>query len=219
MSQSTITKQELEVIGKNWEFFKKLAGKITRDSSNITAFLEFLEENKTFLTSPASTRHEYTGCYHGGLLELSLKTIEKTILLKKHVYDKKNISNDSLLLVGLFSNIGKIGLNLPKKTETKTEEYYLPQTSDWHRKQGQLYTINPVLSHWNVGQLSLFNLSNHGISLTDEEWFTINALHSYKEEAITTFLRESQPELLLISKQGTELAALELKNKLSTTSV
>ena len=80
MSQSTVTKQELEVIGKNWEFFKKLAGKITRDSSNITAFLEFLEEDKTFLTSPASTRHEYTGCYQGGLLELSLKTTEKTIL-------------------------------------------------------------------------------------------------------------------------------------------
>jgi len=148
---------------------------------------------------------------HGGLLELSLKTIEKIILLKKHVYDKKNISNDSLLLVGLFSNIGKIGIT--------HQEYYLPQISKWHREQGQLYTINPVLSHWNVGQLSLFNLSNHGISLTDEEWFTINALHSYKEEAVTTFLRESQPELLLISKQGTELAALELKNKLSTTSV
>jgi hypothetical protein len=211
MNQPSITKQELEIIGKNWEFFKKLAGKITRDSSNITAFLEFLEEDKTFLTSPASTRHEYTGCYHGGLLELSLKTIEKIILLKKHVYDKKNISNDSLLLVGLFSNIGKIGIT--------HQEYYLPQISKWHREQGQLYTINPVLSHWNVGQLSLFNLSNHGISLTDEEWFTINALHSYKEEAVTTFLRESQPELLLISKQGTELAALELKNKLSTTSV
>lgn len=211
MSQPIVTKQELEIIGKNWEFFKKLAGKITRDSSNITAFLEFLEEDKTFLTSPASTRHEYTGCYHGGLLELSLKTIEKIILLKKHVYDKKNISNDSLLLVGLFSNIGKIGIT--------HQEYYLPQISKWHREQGQLYTINPVLSHWNVGQLSLFNLSNHGISLTDEEWFTINALHSYKEEAVTTFLRESQPELLLISKQGTELAALELKNKLSTTSV
>lgn len=219
MSQPSVTKQELEVIGKNWEFFKKLAGKISKDTANITAFLEFLEEDKTFLTAPASTRQEYVGCYHGGLLELSLKTIEKIIQLKKHVYEKKNISNDSLLLVGLFSSIGKIGLHVPSKTKVITEEYYLPQTSDWHKKQGNMFVINPTLSHWNVGHLSLFNLCNHGISLTDEEWFVISALHSYKEEQVTTFLRESQPELLLICKQGTELAALELKNKLSTSSV
>lgn len=212
MSQQSITKQESDIIGKNWEFFKKLASKVSQNnSSNMSKFLEFLEEDMTFLTAPASTRQDYTACYHGGLLEMSLKTVEKMMLLKKHAYDKKNISNDSLLLVGLFGSIGKIGL--------PNQEYYQPQTSDWHKKQGILFNINPELSHWNVGQLSLLVLTNHGISLEPSQWFTINALNNSRDESITLFLKESQPELLLISKQGTELAALELKNKLSTSSV
>jgi hypothetical protein len=206
------SEQEIETIGKNWDLFKKLSTKIT-DNKNVSSLVELLEQERTFLITPYSTRTEYTGCYHGGLLEFSLRLTEKLITLKKQVFDKyPEITNNSLLLIGLFGSIGKTGL-------TEDKPYYIPQTNDWHLKQGNKFIINPELSHFPVSQLTLFKLTEHGISLTPEEWYVINAVHSSKDDQVITHIKDHQPELLLIVKQGMELASLQLKNKIVTGSL
>ena len=123
----------------------------------VMAFKEFLEEETAWLTSPASTRFHLN--IEKGLLLHSVGVTYNALELKNLL--AKDISNESIIITGLFHDLGKVGL--PGKP------YYLPNDNKWEiDNRGKTYKINPDIITMNIAVRSLFLIGKH-ISLTEME--------------------------------------------------
>ena len=123
----------------------------------VMAFKEFLENNTSWLTSPASTRFHLN--IEKGLLLHSVGVTYNALELKNLL--AKDISNESIIITGLFHDLGKVGL--PGKP------YYLPNDNKWEiDNRGKTYKINPDIITMNIAVRSLFLIGKH-ISLTEME--------------------------------------------------
>lgn len=118
----------------------------------------------SYFTAPASSRAEYHGCFSGGLCQHSLNVVMNLRSLANALAPGK-FDNATLIFVGLFHDLGKVG--------DGERELYLPQNSDWHRKQGILYTINKDLQFMPTSERGLYILQKHGIQVTADEYLAI----------------------------------------------
>ena len=135
--------------------------------------------------APASTKLEYHSCEQGGLLSHSLNVIDTMFNLNLPVYA---CDTESLVLVGLFHDLGKIG----SVTDVATGDglpFYVEQTSDWHRdKLGELYKKNTELQDYLTHSIrSIRILTQFGLPLKDDEFVAIFAHDSWFEEANRSF--------------------------------
>ena len=120
-------------------------------------FEEFLRMETCWVTSPASTRF-HLAC-DSGLVQHSLN-VANTLLKLRSVLAPE-ISEESCVIIGLYHDIGKIGM--PGKP------YYLPNPSEWHVKnRGIAYIVNDNIVYMDITTRSLYLVSQH-IALTDEE--------------------------------------------------
>lgn len=126
---------------------------------------------------PASTRTDYVGCFTGGLVWHSLNVLKSLKGLRTAFDLEKVVSSDSLIVMGLFHDIGKIGNN--------KNDYYLPQASDWHRNKGMLFELNEELSSIPVATRSVWWLNQYGIPLSESEIHAISSLGKSPGENIT----------------------------------
>ena len=75
----------------------------------------------------------------------------------------------------MFHDLGKLGdLEHP---------YYIEQTSDWHRKRGELYTQNHELQYMSVTDRSLYLLQEFDIAITAKEWKAIKVSDGLYDKA------------------------------------
>jgi|19_taG_2_1085344.scaffolds.fasta_scaffold00076_40 hypothetical protein len=139
----------------------------------IKAMLE--EIGDRYFTAPAASRTDHHSCYPGGLVGHTLQVTKN--VLKVRACFEIDIPEESFVLVGLFHDIGKIGTR-------EGEAMYLPQTSDWHRNKGMLYTFNDKLQDGLThAQRSVRLLGQFGIELSDDEYLAILGHDGlYKEE-------------------------------------
>jgi hypothetical protein len=123
----------------------------------VLRFEEFLNNETSWLTSPASTRFHLAK--EGGLVEHSLNVANTMLKLRAALAPE--VPEESCVIAGLYHDIGKIGM--PGKP------YYLPNPSEWHVKnRGVNYIVNNDIVHMDIATRSLFLVSRH-ITLTDEE--------------------------------------------------
>lgn len=205
------TTTDTKFLTQNWEGFKKYATKagIQRsENGNFISLLETLEEREVFLT-PASTREAYVGCFWGSLVEHSMRTMSYMIKLKTAYGLDKVITTDSVVTVGLFHDVGKVGCLSTK------EPYYLWNESDWHRsKLGQYFEVNPKLGFITPQQLSLKTLTDHSINLSLEEWYAISSLQSSQEDQQQRlWLKENEPPLAMVLKHAITASSRDMKNR------
>ena len=81
----------------------------------------------------------------------------------------EHIETNSLILTSLYHDIGKVG--------TDSKEYYVDNTSDWHRdKLGIMYNIAERFQHIPVSQLSLFQLTQNKVEIDIDEWYSISVI-------------------------------------------
>ena len=123
-----------EKIAHNRDVFLNWVNGISRltdeDKKNVSEYLD----NTDFFVAPASVR--YKGSYPGGLCEHSLNVLENLFeLYNSFKFDLQNDDvslfgiPDSLIIVALFHDIGKIGLY---KQEIKDKKVYNEDgTSSW----------------------------------------------------------------------------------------
>lgn len=165
----------IQKITSNWEVYKNLVSKIedAEKRHSLEALCNKLTDRA--VVAPASTRKDYVGCFTGGLVWHSLNVTKNMKELVK-LYDA-DVSTDSLITVGLFHDIGKIG--------TQEKDYYLPQHSEWHRGKGMLFEINPEISHFPVSHLSLYWLNQYSVPLTEHEISAILSLNVKSTEEIS----------------------------------
>lgn len=114
--------------------------------------IEFAETKTDYLTAPASTKFHLNR--ENGLLEHSVNVAENLIKLRNLL--DKSIPLDSCVLVGLFHDFGKTGIN--------NKPYYVPGVPTPKQKKfgypaSDKYSINPDLKgKWEHCEISIILL-------------------------------------------------------------
>lgn len=182
---------DMKKIQSNWETYEKLAKRLGDD--NIGELLDTLGER--LVMCPASPKKSATCAFPGGLVEHSL---DVTRVMRKIASSLElDIDISSILKVGLFHDIGKVG-DLEK-------DYFIDQDSDWHReKLGQLYKFNDSLNKMSISHRTLYLLQHFRIGLTNDEWIAIQlAQGSHFEE--NRFYVGHEPTLAMVLQQAKQM--------------
>jgi len=139
------------------ERYEALKGKVSKRKKEFGAFINMLEADTSWLTSPASTRFHLNK--EGGLLEHSVGVTETLLRLRELLTPE--LSEESCVIVGLLHDVGKIGM--PGKPR------YLKNDNDWEiRKRNMTYKINPEETQMGLAARSLYLITKY-ISLSDSE--------------------------------------------------
>ena len=185
-----------------WTAYTKLAEKITDHGDGIDRMLEDLGDR--ILMCPAEPRNDSPGCEPGGLVQQAI-TVAKGM---KKLNDgfSMGTTTESILLVGLFHEIGKVG--------SLEEPYFVPEEEGWRReKLGAFYKPNERLGRMTIPERSLFLLNHYGVKLTEEEFMAIRGpsrppdwvesrLAPTAEPTLTILLRSARD--ILVRKVGAE---------------
>jgi len=137
--------------------YESLKQKVSGRKEPFDNFIHFLEKETTWLSSPASTRYHL--CVEGGLLKHSVGVAET--LLKFREFLAPGISEESCVIVGLFHDVGKVGM--PGKP------LYIPNDNEWMvQKRGIKFKVNPEVVSMGLAVRSLYLVAKH-LPLTDAE--------------------------------------------------
>jgi hypothetical protein len=152
----------LQKVQENWGTLKGLVNRIENPEAREGAIHLCDDLHDRFAVAPASTRTDYVGCFVGGLVWHSLNTLRVMKALRSSLELEKVVSADSMIILGLFHDLGKLG--------NEREDYYLPQSSDWHReKLGQYYMINEdIQPRITIQQRTIFWLNKYHFPLEEK---------------------------------------------------
>lgn len=118
-----------------------------------------------FFTAPASGSALKHDAEPGGLLSHSLDVLKNLMAMNEVL--GKDLSLDSMIICGLFHDLGKIGT-------IDGLDMYVLVSEQWKRDKGYRYEhnkdIKDGLSH---AQRAVRILSHYGIALTDDEYVAI----------------------------------------------
>lgn len=118
---------------------------------------------------PASGTDHYHNAWPGGYVDHVMRVIDAALKIK-HIWESFgatiNYTEEELVFAAINHDLGKIG--------TEEAEQYIPNDSEWHRKnQGKIYKNNPVNPFMTVPDRSLRILAERGIKVSENEWFGI----------------------------------------------
>ena len=137
--------------------YEELKKKVVKRKKEFDAFIDMLEKDTSWLTSPASTRYHLNK--KGGLLEHSVGVAETILELRKALTPE--ISEEACVIVGLLHDVGKIGM--PGKPR------YIKNTNEWEiRNRNLTYKINPQEIHMGLAARSIYLIAKY-IPLSDSE--------------------------------------------------
>ena len=182
--------------------YKNLKEKVVERKKPFDAFINMLESKSSWLTSPASTRFHL--CEEMGLLKHSVGVAES--LLKFREALAPEISEESCVIVGLFHDVGKIGM--PGKP------LYLPNKTDWQVKKGIKYTINPEVVNMGLAVRSIYLITKYmplsdaeaqAITYHDGQYIDDNKIVAHREEPLTLLVHWADYWTAHIYEEGREL--------------
>jgi hypothetical protein len=164
-----------------------------KDDGRRVAVEKLMDElGERFFEAPASNRLDYHNCFVGGLAEHSLRVYGNLVKLRNQF--KSNIGDDSVIITSLLHDVGKLG--------TIYEPYFIPNDSEWHKKNhGAYYTHNTSIEFLTIPQRSLRLLGQFGVDLSDEEYTAIllqdgmyvdgNKPYAHKENWLSLLLHQA----------------------------
>ena len=191
-------KLSADEIQNNWvKLIDTIEGFISDDRK--PQLLKFYEDFKDrMMFAPASAKGHYHNAMPGGYVEHVLHIISHSLELKQ-VWEKNgamiNFTDEELVFAAMHHDLGKIG--------DLDNEYYIPQTSDWHRtNRGEIYTHNPDLSYMKVPDRGLWLLQHYGIKVTEKEYIGIKLTDGLYDEANKSYLMSYNPDWALRSNMA-----------------
>jgi hypothetical protein len=120
-------------------------------------------------TAPASSHSERHNCWPGGYIDHVIRVVNCALKLyetwESLGANTKTYTKEELVFAAINHDLGKVG--------SKTEDYYIPNDSDWHVKRGQIYKINGKLNFMKVPERSIFTLQEYGIAFSENEFLAI----------------------------------------------
>ena len=199
-------KLSAEEIQANYEQFVKILQSVTEGDrlEKVMAMLEDIGE--TMALAPASGKTWYHGAYPGGYLVHVLNVAKASVKVMK-VFDSLggnlDFTQEELVFAALFHDLGKVCGDNGKPT-------YVPQESEWHRKnQGSVYINNPELDFMLVPDRSLYLLQKYGINLSQKEYLAIKLHDGLYEETNKPYLISFNPDSKLKTNIVTVLHAAD----------
>ena len=188
-------KLSAEEIQNNWDkLIDTIEGFISDDRKpQLLKFYDDFKERMMF--APASAKGHYHNAMPGGYVEHILHIISHSLELKQ-IWEKNgamiNFTDEELVFAAMHHDLGKIG--------DLENEYYIPQTSDWHRKnQGAIFKHNGDLHFMTVTDRAVFLLQHFKIPMTELEYLGLRLTDGMYEEANKNYYVSYQPERQLKS--------------------
>jgi len=192
---------EAEIM-KNHDTFWNLVNQIQGQRlSKITKLFESKFGNSYFM-APASSKTEFHNCFVGGLLAHSLNVVKNLKKLTTTVATKK-YPDESIIIAGLFHDLGKAG--------DGENEYYTPNKSDWHIKNGILFEINKNCLYLPTSERGLFVLQKNGIELSSDEYLAIRLNDGQYDETNKSY-KMKEPEFALLTHWADMLSVKQEKS-------
>lgn len=130
--------------------------RVTERKEQVQRFVDFLENETSWLTSPASTRFHLAE--EGGLLKHSVGVCETLLKLKPLMLPET--SDESGVICGLFHDVGKVGF--------AHNPLYLPNPNRYEQERGIRYSYNPKVTKMGLAVRSLYLIAPY-VTLTEEE--------------------------------------------------
>ena len=171
-----------EQILENWNKCLSLCEKLGDRAEPVQNLLEFFGDR--FVCAPASTKIDHHCCYPGGLVQHTLNVIRNAFLVSKNFFPDSNISKESIILVAMLHDIGKCG--------SLSEDYYVPQESQWHRdKLGENFKCNHAIQYMPHAHRSIYLLQYFNVKLSEEEFVALIAHDGpYTDESKSYMFKE-----------------------------
>ena len=182
-----------EQIQDNWKkLIDTIEGFISDDrKENLLKMYEDFKERMMF--APASAKGDYHNAMPGGYVEHILHIIQFSLQLKKVWEDNGaeiNFTDEELVFAAMHHDLGKVG--------DLEHDYYIPQDSDWHRKnQGAIYKHNPQLQYMKVPDRGLWLLQHYGVKVSDKEYLGIKLADGLYDDCNTAYLKSYNPDFNL----------------------
>jgi hypothetical protein len=187
-----------EQISANWEIFiDRISTYISQPrKAQLLSFYKQYEDRLVMM--PASHKVAYHNCFPGGYIDHVNRVVTAALETEKiwiALGATKNWTTEELVFSAINHDLGKMG--------NKDEEAYIPQTDAWRKdKLNEQYTFNTKLTFMSVPDRSLFLLTQHGISYSENEYLAIKLHDGIYDEAnkpyLMSFLPESRPRTSLV---------------------
>jgi hypothetical protein len=187
------------------ERYSALKAKVVERKDGFSVFIRMLENETCWLTSPASTRFHLNE--KQGLLQHSVAVAEN--LLKFRDFLAPRISDESCVIVGLFHDVGKIGM--PGKP------LYIENDNEWEvKKRGIAYKVNPEVIQMGLAARSLYLISKYillseteaqAILYHDGQYVEENLCVAHKEEQLTLLIHWADYWTAHIFEEGREIGS------------
>ena len=130
-------------------------------------------------TMPASSKEHHHNAFVGGYVDHVMRVVNIALNLKE-VWNAfggtDNYTTEELVFSAINHDLGKMG--------TAEHEMYLPNDSEWHRKnQGAMFKMNSAPDFMPIQDRSLFLLQQHSIPMSMNEWIAIKAHDGLYDDA------------------------------------
>ena len=144
---------------------------------NLLKFYDDFQDRMMF--APASGKAAFHNAMPGGYVEHILHIVSHSLEIKQ-LWEKNgaeiNFTDEELVFAALHHDLGKVG--------DLEHDYYIPQDSDWHRKnQGSIFTHNSELQYMTVTDRAVFLLNQFQIPMTENEYIGLRLTDGLYEEA------------------------------------
>ena len=147
------------------------------------------------VVAPASAKKAFHNAMVGGYVEHILHVINMSKQIKDVWISNGamiNFTDEELIFAAMHHDLGKVG--------DLTEDYYIPQDSEWHRKnRGEIFKHNPKLQYMSVTDRAIYLLNHFGIKMTEWEYIGLRLTDGLYEEANKTYLMSYNPDWSLKS--------------------
>ena len=160
---------------------------------NLLKMYEHFKDRMMF--APASAKDAFHNAMPGGYVEHVLHIVSHSLEIKQ-LWEKNgadiNFTDEELVFAALHHDLGKVG--------DLEHDYYIPQDSDWHRKnRDEIYKHNPSLQYMKVPDRALWLLQHYGVKVTDKEYIGIKLTDGMYDEANKSYLMSYNPDFGLRS--------------------
>jgi hypothetical protein len=193
----TPSKEDLQQVLQNISDLIDEHGKERKN--NVEQVFEQIGEH--FATAPASSKLQYHNAFAGGLMLHTYDVVKTMYELNNPVY---GCDEESILIVGLFHDLGKIG-GFNEDLSEIIPMYTPIDSSNWRYKNGDRYIYNENLDDCLTHSLrSIRLLTQMNFPLTNDEFVSIFSHDGYFEEQNRSFTLMRCPYRLLKLLQASD---------------
>jgi len=184
-----------EEIQNNWKELIAIINKHIGDDrkENLLKMYDYFQDRMMF--APGSAKGHFHNAMPGGYVEHVLHIISFSLELKQLWANNGaeiNFTNEELIFAAMHHDLGKVG--------DLENDYYIPQDSDWHRKNnGEIYKHNPKLQYMKVPDRGLWLLQHFGVKITNNEYIGIKLTDGLYDDSNKSYLMSYKPEWQLRS--------------------